>query len=611
MPRFPLSQISVENVLDLLDGNDSEYEGFESEHESDDEFIPYSEVDIESDDQDRDDAANPSGDPDDISSDWDSDDDVPLANIAKNMAKDKITSTDNYKWRNCTFVPPADTLFRGDTKLPELPTLADGEITPYSLFKMFITVEMLQSVAEETNKYSVEKDGRSVNTTPLEMDQLIGMLFYMGLVQMPNLRSYWESDMWFEPVASVMSRDRFLKLVTVIHFVDNNAVTDDQKLDKLWKLRSWFDALRKNFLKIPPKECQSIDEIIIPFKGRSSLRVYMPNKPHKWGFKLWGRSDSDGFIYDFDLYQPTRPNEQISNLGRSAGVVEKMTESLPDGENFKAFADNYFSSVALAEKLKKRQILYIGTVRMNRVKGNKLATDKELKKKGRGHFVSQVEKNTNVVCVRWNDNKVVSLISSYVGTEPVTKARRWDKKAKQFVEIDRPKIVEQYNNFMGGIDLLNMCTNLYKYHVRSRRWYMYLFFHSLTMSLVNAWFLYRRHHAEIGTNKKNVMPLRKFQSTCANSLTNAGKGKKRARGRPSLEERASLQNQQPHKQRYVSVPADVQKDEFNHFPIYDKVRQRCKVCPRSQSAFSYIKCIKCNAHLCLNKDRNCFLAFHK
>ena len=86
-----------------------------------------------------------------------------------------------------------------------------------------------------------------------------------------------------------------------------------------------------------------------------------------------------------------------------------MTDSLPDGKNFKAFADNYFSSVALAEKLKKRQIYYIGTVKMNRVTGNKLLKPKEMKKTARGHCVAQVERNTNVVCVQWNDNKVVRL----------------------------------------------------------------------------------------------------------------------------------------------------------------------------------------------------------
>ena len=65
------------------------------------------------------------------------------------------------------------------------------------------------------------------------------------------------------------------------------------------------------------------------------------------------------------------------------------------------------------------------------------------------------------------------------------------------------------------------------------------------------------------------------------------------------------QDQQSQKKRYVAVPEDVKKDEVNYFPVYDTSRQRCKLCPRNNSAFSYIKCMKCNAHLCLNKDRNC------
>jgi hypothetical protein len=44
----------------------------------------------------------------------------------------------------------------------------------------------------------------------------------------------------------------------------------------------------------------------------------------------------------------------VSELGRSAGVVERMTQSLAEGKNFKEFADNYVSSIALAEKLKQR-----------------------------------------------------------------------------------------------------------------------------------------------------------------------------------------------------------------------------------------------------------------
>ena len=163
---------------------------------------------------------------------------------------------------------------------------------------------------------------------------------------------------------------------------------------------------------------------------------------------------------------------------------------------------------------------------MNRIPSNPLPTDKDMKKHSRGHIVSKVERKSNVVCVCWLDKKVVTLISTYAGIEPITKARRWNKSRKEYDEIDRPKVVQEYNKFMGGIDLLNMCTNMYRFHIRSRQWYMYPLFHSLTMALVNAWFLYRRHHEELGSNPKNVMKLRNFQAICAYSLTTAGKAKK-------------------------------------------------------------------------------------
>jgi hypothetical protein len=64
---------------------------------------------------------------------------------------------------------------------------------------------------------------------------------------------------------------------------------------------------------------------------------------------------------------------------------------------------------------------------------------------------------------------------------------------------------------------------------------MYIFYHSLTVAVVNSWFLYRQYHEEQGTDK-DVLPFRKFQAICTQSLTLAGNGKRRSCGLPSLEE---------------------------------------------------------------------------
>ena len=60
------------------------------------------------------------------------------------------------------------------------------------------------------------------------------------------------------------------------------------------------------------------DSIAVLFLGRSGMRQYMPNKPIKWGFKLWVLATSDssslggaGYVVDFDV-----------NVG-SQGVLEE------------------------------------------------------------------------------------------------------------------------------------------------------------------------------------------------------------------------------------------------------------------------------------------------
>ena len=62
----------------------------------------------------------------------------------------KLTPHTKYKWCNVDFQPPDNVEFCGDTRLPDLPTVND-EVPPYSLLKMFISDEMLESVVNETN----------------------------------------------------------------------------------------------------------------------------------------------------------------------------------------------------------------------------------------------------------------------------------------------------------------------------------------------------------------------------------------------------------------------------------------------------------------------------
>ena len=87
--------------------------------------------------------------------------------------------------------------------------------------------------------------------------------------------------------------------------------------DKAWKVRPWIDKLQNNLKTLVPSEHQSIDEVMIAFKGRSSLKQYMRNKPHKWGIKLWARAGTEGILHDFEIYQGSIPSPSNTNPGPS------------------------------------------------------------------------------------------------------------------------------------------------------------------------------------------------------------------------------------------------------------------------------------------------------
>ena len=95
-------------------------------------------------------------------------------------------------------------------------------------------------------------------------------------------------------------------------------------------------------------------------------RLVDPSPPGYAPVKIWGRSGVSGYLYDFDIYQSKTNDIDTHNLVVS--VVIKMAFSLPDGHNFKLFADNYFTSLLLVQEVNKRDILYVGTIRLPRMK---------------------------------------------------------------------------------------------------------------------------------------------------------------------------------------------------------------------------------------------------
>ena len=103
---------------------------------------------------------------------------------------------------------------------------------------------------------------------------------------------------------------------------------------------------------------------MICFKGRSTMKQYLPQKPVKRGIKVWVRDDSvNGYVSEFQVYHG-KQGQRETRLGER--VVKDLSRALV-GKYYTIYCDNYFSSVKLFNNLLKDSIYACGTLRSNRV----------------------------------------------------------------------------------------------------------------------------------------------------------------------------------------------------------------------------------------------------
>lgn len=154
--------------------------------------------------------------------------------------------------------------------------------SPLEIFSLFFTSSLLQFLVLQTNQYALECMGgeRYAQWTPVTLPELhayMGFMILMGIVHLPSLCDYWKKDEIFHysPVASRISRDRFFELHRYLHCVDNSNLPSpgDPAYNKLGKIQPVLDRLHEAFRSVYcPAKNVSVDEAMIPFKGRSTLK---------------------------------------------------------------------------------------------------------------------------------------------------------------------------------------------------------------------------------------------------------------------------------------------------------------------------------------------------
>lgn len=211
---------------------------------------------------------------------------------------DFVQKCANITWRNESMRKHINEVaFRGDSSLPDEIV---GLQSPLDIFSLFFNDELINLIVEQTNLAARQENiNTNFSTSADEIRKFIGIYVYMSIVVCPNMYYYWDTNWGLDIVADTMPRARFLAIKQFLSFADESKrkKKGEEGHDRLFRVRNFANILNGNFDAIPKNARLCVDEQMCATKTRHHLRQYMPNKPHKWGVKLFVLCDSHGFAY--------------------------------------------------------------------------------------------------------------------------------------------------------------------------------------------------------------------------------------------------------------------------------------------------------------------------
>lgn len=186
-----------------------------------------------------------------------------------------------------------------------------------------------------------------------------------------------------------------------------------------------------------PGKAIVVDESMVYFRGRLYFRQYIPSKSHKYVVKVYKLCTIDGYTWGYQIYYGE--SFQVYGLDTSGSIVINLAEDLLDKGRL-LDADNYYTSIPLAEFLSSRNTDLLGTVDKKRRGSCKEVVQTKL---GAGEMC--VQQKNNITLLKWRDKRDVTMLSTCHGKETAMSQGRNPKQ--------KPCMVIEYNIGKRGIDV--------------------------------------------------------------------------------------------------------------------------------------------------------------
>ena len=320
-----------------------------------------------------------------------------------------------------------------------------------------------------------------------EIKATLTMIIIMGIMHLPSLPLYWSSK-WpfqFPSCTSIMSRSQFQLIPKFLHFNSNDTQIHvpcgqpgHDRLHKIWPLTSKLILkFQQMYMYILFKQI-SINESMIGFKGRISFLQYLPKKPKKWGMKAWALSDSiTGYVWNWKLYVGKDDEVNTSN-GLAYGVVIELVSKLANkGYHLQCILQQLLLQPQTFSHTLRNGIGACDTVRIDRCG---LPHDFQKLQLSKGNIMTFTDRP--LMGLKWMDKRQVAMISTIHDDTMIDKRRRTRTVTGGVEVIKKPKVIDEYNRYMGGVDKADQLVTYYGFSHRTSKWYKWVFSISLTLT---------------------------------------------------------------------------------------------------------------------------------
>ncbi|KAK7589630.1 hypothetical protein V3481_008609 [Fusarium oxysporum f. sp. vasinfectum] len=492
--------------------------------------------------------------------------------------------------------------------------------TPLELFQLFVPISLIQSWIEYTNAWVAHliENGVIDNwNTPLKPGSRIlkwegistattyvwlGVMIYLGIHRESSVKSHWKAprlgdQVPLHPITKFMPLNKFLLITRFIRTFDHTQldVSDERDLPKVFQAAEpWSQHIQQvsSELFLPGTNI-TIDECMVPFKGRSKETTVVKNKPTPTGFKIWVVAQHGFFMrwlwhvkaspYKAVIVKLPPPHEPKGKKGKlkttvalsnTQSVVIHLCNMLPK-MTYHVFTDNLFSSPNLFRALREAGCGATGTARPNCGVSKELKDAKEGEKAGKGPALQYNEvraiptKDKKVMQIGWKDSGIVLFLSTvHTGADndrtlkkrksPAKKATKSESQQIErifggdaFKVIPIPTVAADYNDEMNHVDRGDQLRSYTMYDHRFRRgsWQALLWSFLLDVALANSFILQLKTTCP---RWKPYKTLEKWKECIYNALFNtyAQESRARKRGRSGKEEDSEdLETHQKHIQR--------------------------------------------------------------